>query len=524
MSPQPLPSFARALLLIPALLLQALPSVAAAAKAEERWYVLQIEGRPAGWARETYAESADGKEITTGNEMKLSMKRGTTVISMTMTSSFRETADGKPIEARTSAQFGQVKIDQTFVFTKDEIEIITLQNGQELHNKAAAPKEAWLTPGAAARHAEAQIKKNAKTIEMTTLEPASGLAPLKVTMTIIGREDIEVLGKTVPALVCESTISSLPGVMSKMHIGEDGSNLRTTLSPIPGMTFTMLLADKDLAQAQIDPPEMLAATLIEMPTPIDQPRRLKSAVYEVKFKPAGDGAGAAKARKDAIDLPKAGFQRVIWGDDRTAKVIVDLTQPVPPGDDLPRKEHLTPSATLNSDDPKIKELVAEALKNQPASLTSKQKAELLRKFVHRFISKKNLSVGFATASEVARTKQGDCTEHGVLLAAMLRAAGIPSRTASGLIYADAFIEKKNIFAYHMWAQAWLEPDKDAKSDVNGGYWMDVDATLDDWPYDAAHITLGVSAMADDEKSNDMVRLVPIIGRIELKVISTQVGK
>lgn len=510
-------------LLLAALLLLHLPASAAAAKQEERWYVLQIDGKPAGWSRETYEESPDGKEIVTASEMKLTMKRGAELITMTMTSTFRETHEGKPIEAKIGSRLGADELDQTLLFTKDQIEIITRQNGQELRSKTAAPQDAWLTPAAAARHIEKQLKSGAKSITMKTLEPASGLAPIDVTMTVIGKENIDVLGKTVPALVCESTASNLPGVVGRMHVGEDGSNLRTTLAPLPGLTFTMILADKELAQAQVDPPEMLASTLIETAKPIDQPRKLQSAVYELKFKPAGDGHAKAKTR-DTLELPKAGFQRVIWGDDRTAKVIVDLTQPVPPGDDLPRKEHTAPSASINSDDPKIKELVAEALKNQPAALPAKAKIELLRKFVHRYINKKNLSVGFATASEVARTRQGDCTEHGVLLAAMLRAAGVPSRTASGLIYADEFIEKKHIFAYHMWSQAWLEPDKDAKGAVNGGYWVDVDATLDDWPFDAAHITLGVSAMADDEKTNDMVRLVPLIGRIELKVISTKVGK
>ena len=40
-------------------------------------------------------------------------------------------------------------------------------------------------------------------------------------------------------------------------------------------------------------------------------------------------------------------------------------------------------------------------------------------------TEKDLSVGFATAADVARTAQGDCTEHAVLLAALLRASDIP---------------------------------------------------------------------------------------------------
>ena len=40
----------------------------------------------------------------------------------------------------------------------------------------------------------------------------------------------------------------------------------------------------------------------------------------------------------------------------------------------------------------------------------------------------------ATAAEVARSREGDCTEHAVLLAALARARGIPARVAMGLVY------------------------------------------------------------------------------------------
>src|SRR5690606_5201760 len=95
-------------------------------------------------------------------------------------------------------------------------------------------------------------------------------------------------------------------------------------------------------------------------------------------------------------------------------------------------------------------------------------AEKLRRFVHSYISNKSLDVGLASASEVCRTREGDCTEHATLLAAALRFAGIPSRVVSGLIYAEEFAGRSRIFGYHMWTQALLPDDAGAMR------WVDLD--------------------------------------------------
>ena len=58
----------------------------------------------------------------------------------------------------------------------------------------------------------------------------------------------------------------------------------------------------------------------------------------------------------------------------------------------------------------------------------------IEKYVWRKIAKKNYTITFATASQVAENLEGDCRQHAVLAAAMCRAAGVPSRTAVGLVY------------------------------------------------------------------------------------------
>ncbi|MBZ0171892.1 MAG: transglutaminase-like domain-containing protein, partial [Phycisphaerales bacterium] len=164
---------------------------------------------------------------------------------------------------------------------------------------------------------------------------------------------------------------------------------------------------------------------------------------------------------------------------------------------------------LTCDDPRVAELARDALTAAPEDAA--KRAELLRRFVHRHIRTKDLSVGFASAAEVARTREGDCTEHGVLLAALLRADGIPSRVVSGLIYADQFAGSDDIFGYHMWTQAYLEIDGEPR-------WVDLDATLpDSLPMTATHIALAVTGLPDENRINALVELAPLMGRLAIKV-------
>jgi hypothetical protein len=131
--------------------------------------------------------------------------------------------------------------------------------------------------------------------------------------------------------------------------------------------------------------------------------------------------------------------------------------------------------------------------------------------VYSYIDEKSLDVGFATASEVARTQQGDCTEHAVLLAAILRARGIPSRVVSGLIYVDEFVGERGIFGFHMWTQALLPDEQGVER------WVDLDATLPSNDFDAAHIGVAVSTLGGADRVNTMAAVAPLLGTLTIEV-------
>jgi hypothetical protein len=101
----------------------------------------------------------------------------------------------------------------------------------------------------------------------------------------------------------------------------------------------------------------------------------------------------------------------------------------------------------------------------------------LEQFVHDYIVDKNSAHGFDVASMVARSRAGDCTEHAVLLTALLRMYGYPARTVTGLYVS---LEEPVLAYGHAWAEYYAD---------NG--WTGRDATRISDSVGAQHVPLGV---------------------------------
>jgi hypothetical protein len=105
---------------------------------------------------------------------------------------------------------------------------------------------------------------------------------------------------------------------------------------------------------------------------------------------------------------------------------------------------------VQSDAPEI-EAVADSLRKATRSDTWVL-ARSIASWVDAHITHKNMEQGYASALDVYRTRTGDCTEHSLLTAAVLRAAGIPARPVVGLAYS----EHDHAFVGHMWVEAYID--------------------------------------------------------------------
>jgi len=211
--------------------------------------------------------------------------------------------------------------------------------------------------------------------------------------------------------------------------------------------------------------------------PQGDPSQILRAVPSQTVRTLGPHAAAVTVRAIRPDSPPAG--------------------PDAPGP--PTAHDRDPSSAVQSDDPTI---VALAHRVAPGESDSWRLAVALERFVHEYVESNDFSQVFATAAEVAESRQGDCTEYAVLLAALCRARNLPSRLAVGLVY----VPERGGFLYHMWNTVWI-----------GDRWIPLDATLSLGGIGAGHLTLGVSDLHDTSVYVSMLPVLQVIGRLRVEI-------
>jgi hypothetical protein len=103
----------------------------------------------------------------------------------------------------------------------------------------------------------------------------------------------------------------------------------------------------------------------------------------------------------------------------------------------------------------------------------------LTEFVRGHMGTQIDMLGYGTALEAFQSTRGDCTEFAVLLAALGRAADVPTRIAIGSVYARHFEGQRHVFVPHAWVHAWT-----------GAGWESFDAAIG--KFDSTHLAFAVS--------------------------------
>ncbi len=464
----------------------------------ERWFVVEMMGERSGWGRKVVRHE-EGR-IISEEELRLEMNRGGDQINLVIKVEFIETPDGEPISIKVEQRFGGEGRQTRYEFVEDGVREVTTAGDRVTETMHPPIEGVWLTPREAQEYLSRRIAAGADEVNIRTIDATAQLEPIMMTYSQFEPTTVELLGRTVKAVRAVVVSSVAPEISSVEYLDHRGSALRSE-TDFGAMKVVMTAADRELALTEIDAPEMMTQLFIKPSRTIPGARTLDRATYLLTV---SDGVLA--------DLPETGSQKVERVDERTVRVWVDaraFTQA--PAEDVESKVYLESSSMIDTTDDLLAELAERALDGVgPDAL---ERAEALRRFVYRHVKTKSLGVGLASASEVARTGEGDCTEHGTLLAALLRVEGIPARTVSGLVYVDAFAGAESVFGYHLWTQALIEVDGHKR-------WVDLDATLPGTlDYDATHIALGVSALRDGETINGLLKIAPLLGRLEVTVES-----
>ena len=273
------------------------------------------------------------------------------------------------------------------------------------------------------------------------------------------------------------------------------------------MTIELISCDKAFTLGQNDVFEVIEKMLLASPAPLDV-KNAEAITYTL----------SPISPDKKLEIISTDSQMISPAENNN--ITLTVKRPVAPRDQtLPYKaknpdilNSLRANEYLQSDNPKIIALAKQAIGSEKNAYKAAKKIEA---FLADYITEANLSIGYATASEVLQSKTGDCTEFAVLTAAMCRAVGIPARVAVGVTYVDEWLGVTNQFGGHAWTQVYIGQET--------GKWIDIDAAFTSsgrGGFDPGHIALATG----DGKPMQFFALINTLGNFKIEKAIVQKTK
>jgi len=461
----------------------------------DQWQIVLIGDQRIGYGRTTIRKTQQNSRpiFFTRSESKIKIKRFQQEIRMQTILKTQETADGQLLSfeqitknppAATSRMSGQVQdnelIMQTEIAGRKTVRKVPWQ--ADVKSPAYLDRLLMTTP----------LRAN-QVIRYKTFFPdyakigkiSLSAAHLQYTKTYQGAKQ--------NALLVRMTESVQPTLSTQLYVDTRGNTLKSQ-TDLLGRTMTTFAVPEEIALQHIAGTELdLAVDTLIRVKPIANPHQSKKIVYRIK----GHDIDVSE------HLKSTSTQTIKKLDDHTCELTVRAIA-LPQRATIEKVDSLFLAETnyLQISD---YEVIQHARRAAGAEINPARIARKMERYVHDKIRVKNFSTALASAAEVAEQLEGDCTEHAVLLAAMLRVKKIPSRIATGLIY----IPSRSSFGGHMWTEAYLN-----------NQWIPLDATLGRGGIGAAHIKLSDSSLNDHAPApvTAFLPLLNLIGKIEINVV------
>lgn len=461
---------------------------------QEEWHLVMIGDAPAGYLRIVRQERAGGERVTTLAQ-KLVLRRGTTSVEIETSTTYEEDEGGELLGFRHTQKLSRQPMVSTGRVVGAELVIQDSAGDGPPRESRLAVEDGAVGPWRAEELMREKLRSPGDSAAVVLFFPEVRRFGKQVA-TLRGEESVACRGpaRKLRRLTIEQDV--IPGVTTEEWVDED-FRLHKSSMQVFGLTLVTCRSaiEEVLAQDFSSPPEIFFASSV----PADRrvPGGVREAVYRLVSKgdrfPVPDDAYIFRATGQTLLRAEDARSRTIRV--RSVLPAAPAARPVPATPEL--QEYLRPNPVLGSDDARIRKIAEEVVASEGDSWKA---AQALQGWVYRNLRRKNLDTAFAPAAEVARTKEGDCTEHAVLLAALLRAAGIPSRVVAGLVYHEG------AFVGHMWTEARI------------GTWIPLDATLGEGRVPADRIALSSGSLDSSSVADFFLGMVPVLGNLRIEVL------
>ncbi|MBN1395099.1 MAG: transglutaminase family protein [Pirellulales bacterium] len=471
---------------------------APAEKSRELWEVFFIQGQRVGYGHTSIVRKTEaGKEIVrTENVTRMTIRRGEDVSTQVISGSSVETPDGQVLGFSSKIQMGPGSISFNGAVREDKLNATVTGPGETTPRQLSIP---WssdyrgpfadvlsllrkpMTPGEKRTIKKLEISLN----QIVVLELAAK-----------DYERVNLLDGEAELLRIDAVTRMKNGQELKAAVwcNRSGEALKTIVEVMDITSYRVSKKEalKSIEGAELD---MMPDMLVKVDKKLSNPYQTKKARYRVHWE-KGDPEKAFAA---------GATQRVESLDPHTAEITVYAIRPDVKSNPEAAAEKATdddlrPNSIIQSDNPLVRANAAKAVgdRSDPWRV-----AVALEKFVNREVKKKNFTQAFATAAEVAKSGEGDCSEHAVYLAALARARGIPARVAFGLVYDEGL----QAFGFHAWTEVFI---KDR--------WIPIDGTLALGGVGAAHLKISSSNFKESSFHGDLLPIVKLIGALRIEIL------
>jgi hypothetical protein len=486
---------------------------------KETWDALYVGGAKAGIAHTTIREiKHDGKPLlVTSLDTSIQVKRYEDVVTMAMSQTCEETPEGKvrglgsvlKLDKGEVRQFGKVEGDKIRIKIGNNPNPVALPWQDDVIG-LAKQERMWadqkLKPGLVVRYknfdpavgaavnltATVQEKEDALVLEDvgTAEKPKSSQVRKSLWRILLTAEPVQIGPNKIP----------LPD--QTLWVDDNGHILRSEFD-FPGLgRMTTLRVNKGLASLKdavpAEMPDLGLNTLVKLGKAIPRAHDASKIVYRITVKEEKNAATtfAQDARQKVGAVKGDTFELTI----KPVREPADVGIPAPADEDF-----LRPTQMLDSGD----ERIVEVAKKVTAGVADPwARARKIESWVHDNMHG-TTAIGLVKASQVCTDLKGDCRQHAMLTAALCRAAGVPARTAQGLVYVD---DRKNgpLLGFHMWTEVWVK-----------GQWLGIDAVFGKGSIGAGHLKISDSAWKDGEGLAPLLSLVRVLGRLNIEVVSVE---
>ena len=441
------------------------------------WFGLYLQGKKIGYFRSTRARDGDQIRESTTLSMKLASFGQKTEVLNNQTMTFEAKAPYRLLRGEMEQQSAPTPVQKTVLVRGNQGFDVTFQTGNVVSKKQLPDADYTLVDAVAP---DVWIRLGPPEGDKATFKTFDMMDTKAYTMTSKVLSIKKAIASGVPVRYFEvENESSKERLKFLTRHDDQGRTLSSTIA-----IFELRMEPEELAKNTEFSQDLFVLGMVKSDKKLGPTKKVAELVIQVDGK---EGEIFEDGPRQSVAAGPGGSKLVRLGKKHGKETAATKKE---------IEENLAETNTYCISHPRVKALAEKAIGN---ATTPEEKIKRIVDFAADYV-KPSLSASIPSIHDLMDRKQGDCKSYALLVTNLARAAGVPAREVSGLLYIG---DDQKAFGGHAWNEV-----------VLGGVWVPVDASLRQTEVDATHISFGTEYTAART-------LLTTLGKLSVKVVEVK---